>query len=92
MAQLQEYTLAVQYEIDRKQEEDQRKYFNKIASNLHHLVSTRSIPGVYNLSYAPEELKPQIYKVDVETHLKAVFKSNFKAKGKNSSPKANKMG
>lgn len=81
LVQLQEYTLAVQYEMERKKEEDQRKYFNKIASNLHHLVSTKSIPGVYNPRYVPEELKPQVYNADVETHLKAVFKSNVKNQG-----------
>jgi len=80
LSQLQEYTLAVQYEIDRKKEEDQRKYFNKVASNLHHLVSTKTIPGVYNPSYVSEEMKPQVYNADVETHLKSVFKSNLKAK------------
>jgi hypothetical protein len=82
LAQLQEYALAVQYETDRKKEEEERKYFNHVASNLHHLVSTKSIPGVYNPRYVSEESKPQVFNADVETHLKAVFKSNLKAKGR----------
>ena len=82
LAQLQEYALAVQYETDRKKEEEERKYFNHIASNLHHLVSTKNIPGVYNPRYVSEESKPQVFNADVETHLKAVFKSNLKAKGR----------
>jgi hypothetical protein len=48
-----------------------------IASNLHHLVSTKNIPGVYNPPYMPKEFKPQINNVDIETHLKSVFKVIF---------------
>jgi hypothetical protein len=83
LAQLREYTLAVQFETERKKEEEQKKYFNKIASNLHHLVSTNSIPGVYNPRFVSEEAKPQVYNADIETHLKAVFKNNLKSKTNN---------
>jgi hypothetical protein len=55
-----------------------RKKFYGIASNLHHLVSTNSIPGVYNPPNLSEEYKPQIYNSDIETHLKSAFKSNFR--------------
>jgi len=55
-----------------------RKKFYDIASNLHHLVSTRSIPGVYNPPNLSEEYKPQIYNSDIETHLKSAFKSSFR--------------
>ena len=55
-----------------------RKQFFDVASNLHHLVSTRTIPGVYNPPGLSEEHKPQIYNSDIETHLKSAFKSNFR--------------
>ena len=50
----------------------------KIASNLHHLISTKEIPGVYNTPYLPPELKPQVYNADIEEHLKSVFKKSLK--------------
>jgi hypothetical protein len=45
-----------------------------VASNLHHLVSTATIPGVYNPQNIAKEFKPQIGNIDIETHLQAVFK------------------
>jgi hypothetical protein len=68
-------------ELERKKEEESRKQFNDIASNLHHLISTNTIPGVYNTPLLPEELKPQVYNADIETHLKSVFKNNLRKKG-----------
>jgi hypothetical protein len=56
----------------------QRKDFFKIASNLHHLVSTTTIPGVYNSPYLPEESKPVVFSANVETHLKLNIKNNLK--------------
>ena len=78
LIKLQEYSRCVQYELERQNELESRKEFNKIANNLHHLVSTSTIPGVYNNPNLPEELKPQVYNADVETHLKAIFKNNFR--------------
>ncbi len=78
LAKLQEYSKAVQYHQERQKEEDQRKAFNIVASNLHHLVSTKTIPGVYNTPNIPEEAKPQAYNSDIETHLKVIFKNNLK--------------
>jgi len=78
LAKFEEYSQKLKYEIERKSEEDMRKKFYDIASNLHHLVSTRSIPGVYNPPHLSEEYKPQIYNSDIETHLKSAFKSNFR--------------
>lgn len=74
LVSLQEYTKAEQYEQERRKEEEGRSQFNGIASNLHHLVSTATIPGVYNNPTLPEEQKPQVYNADIETHLKIVFK------------------
>jgi hypothetical protein len=63
-------------------EEQTRKKFNNIGSNLHHLVSTKTIPGVYNPPHLPDELKSQVYNADIETHLKTIFKLSYKKKSK----------
>lgn len=63
-------------------EEQTRKKFNNIGSNLHHLVSTKTIPGVYNPPHLPDELKSQVYNADIETHLKTIFKLNYKKTSK----------
>jgi hypothetical protein len=77
LIKVQEYSRAIHYEMERKREEDHRKGFNQVACNLHHLVSTRIIPGVYNPPHIPEEHKPQVFNTDIETHLKSVFKNNL---------------
>lgn len=56
-------------------EECARTEFGELASNLHHLSSTKAIPGVYNPPYS--QLKPQAFNVDIETHLKSTFKANY---------------
>ena len=76
--EMKELAAQKQYYLDRKNEEEQKNNFYKIASNLHHLVSTKEIPGVYNTPYLPPELKPQVYNADIEEHLKAVFKKSLK--------------
>lgn len=58
-----------------RQEECARTEFGELASNLHHLSSTKTIPGVYNPPYS--QLKPQAFNVDIETHLKSTFKANY---------------
>ena len=49
-------------------EQEHRKEFNKVTSDLHHLVSTATIPGVYNKR---QEVHATIYNADIETHLKS---------------------
>jgi hypothetical protein len=63
------------------QEANARTEFAELASNLHHLTSTKAIPGVYNPPYS--QLKPQAFNVDIETHLKSTFKSNYQWKPPN---------
>ena len=75
--EMRELAANKQYDLDMKNEEEQKNNFYKIASNLHHLASTKEIPGVYNTPYLPPELKPQVYNVDIEEHLKSVFRKNF---------------
>jgi hypothetical protein len=59
----------------KRQEQTARTEFAELASNLHHLASTKAIPGVYNPPYSNN--KPQAFNVDIETHLKSTFKSNY---------------
>ena len=54
-----------------------RLELTKVAANVHHLVSTKAIPGIYNPPYVRDDMKPQIFNVDVETHLKSTFKANY---------------
>ena len=58
--EMKELAARRQYDLDLKNEEEQKNNFYKIASNLHHLISTKEIPGVYNTPYLPPELKPQV--------------------------------
>ena len=76
--EMRELALKKQYDLDLKNDEEQKNNFYKIASNLHHLISTKEIPGVYITPYLPPELKPQVYNADIEEHLKSVFKKSLK--------------
>ena len=83
LIELKEQAAKRQYELNRQIEENQRRNFVNIAKNLHHLVSTQTIPGVYNTPYLPAELKPQVFNADIEEHLRGIFKSSFnKDKGR----------
>ena len=55
-----------------------RKSFNNIGSKVHHLVSTKKIPGIYNPPHFPHLLKPILFNSDIDTNLKQIFKTNFK--------------
>ena len=65
-------------EEQKRQEQSARTEFAELAGNLHHLTSTKAVPGVYNPPYS--HLKPQAFNVDIETHLKSTFKSNYQWK------------
>ena len=83
LIELKEQAAKRQYELDRQNEENQRRNFVNIAKNLHHLVSTTTIPGAYNTPFLPAELKPQVYNADIEEHLRGIFKSSYmKDKGR----------
>ena len=83
LIELKEQAAKRQYELDRENEENQRRNFVNIAKNLHHLVSTATIPGVYNTPFLPAELKPQVYNADIEEQLRGIFKSSYmKNKGR----------
>ena len=62
----------------KRQEQSARTEFAELAGILHHLTSTKAVPGVYNPPYS--HLKTQAFNVDIETHLKSTFKSNYQWK------------
>jgi len=56
-------------QVSREQEEhDTRKEFDDLAGQLHHLVSTRTIPGVYNPPYS--DVLPRAFDKPIEQHLR----------------------
>ncbi len=62
-------------EEHKRQEQTARTEFAELASNLHHLCSTKAVPGVYNPPFSL--IKPQAFNVDIETHLRSTFKANY---------------
>ena len=63
------------FEEQKRQEQTARTEFAELAGNLHHLCSTKAIPGVYNAPYI--QVKPQAFNVEIETHLRSTFKANY---------------
>eukprot|EP00392_Amoebophrya_sp_AT5.2_P010374 g10434.t1 len=53
-----------QLKHQRRTEEERKSTFNKLASQLHHLVSTQKIPGVYNPPYS--EALPTAFNIPIE--------------------------
>ena len=74
---MEDYAKTKVMEEQKRKEEAARAEFNEIAKNLHHLVSTRATPGVYNSPFMPTGVKPQAFNVDIETHLRTAFKSTY---------------
>ena len=54
--------------------------FKELTENLHHLVSTRQVPGVYNPRTTLLE-KPTVNEVPVEDYLRGAVKDLLKTKG-----------
>lgn len=67
-------------EEQKRYEATARTEFSTVVKNLHHLCSTKAIPGVYNSPFVHNESKPQAFNVDVETHLRTTFKANYQWK------------
>ena len=57
---------------------DQQREFMKLASNLHHLSSTVTQPGIYRPPFAAQP--PRVFDVEVEDQIRAAFKSNYQWK------------
>lgn len=72
-----------QLQIEREAIEAQRKKeeeFKSYAKNLHHLVSTKQIRGIYNPSMEYLET-PTMDNVGVEEHIRGVVKDLLRSKG-----------
>ncbi|CAD7943294.1 unnamed protein product [Amoebophrya sp. A25] len=67
-AWLKNYEHDEQAKHQRKIEEERKSSFNKLASQLHHLVSTQKIPGVYNPPYS--DALPTAFQIPIEQHLR----------------------
>lgn len=76
--QLDDFSRTASLEEQKRQEQTARTEFAELASNLHHLASTKAIPGVYNPPFSNQ--KPQAFNVDIETHLNTTFKANYQWK------------
>lgn len=53
---LDDYEKKLDHTEQKRQEANARTEFSELAGNLHHLTSTKAIPGVYNPPYS--HLKP----------------------------------
>ena len=58
-----------------------KKEFSSIVKNLHHLSSTRHIPGIFNSPFA--KMKPKAFDIPLEVHLKSSFRAHYKWKPPN---------
>ncbi|GMI40411.1 hypothetical protein TrCOL_g5927 [Triparma columacea] len=77
-------TLAVNLENQRIEEETrmlekEQEEFKKVTSNLHHLLSTKSMPGIYNSPYVADA-PPTAMGIPVEEHLRAGVKDLLKTR------------
>jgi len=78
--QMEDYSIKQKmYEEDKAQAEKEEA-FRDLASNLHHLVSTKQIPGVYNPSQQFLEI-PTMNNLPVENHVRAVVKDLLRTRG-----------
>lgn len=69
MKELNENQQRAEMEESKRREDVARLEMSKVAGNVHHLVSTKAIPGIYNSPFVRDGMRPQIFNVDVETHL-----------------------
>ena len=65
---LEEHSKTQQLEEEKRQAAAARVEFETITKNLHHLVSTKSQPGIYNSPYYQDSI-PTAYNQPIETHL-----------------------
>jgi len=80
--QSQEHNMNAEYEVERQRQEDNEINtqkaaikFEKMASNLHHLVSTRNIPGIFQSRFG-EANHRTAYEVPMDQHLWDAFRNN----------------
>ncbi|CAK84735.1 unnamed protein product (macronuclear) [Paramecium tetraurelia] len=61
-----------------RHEQAAKQEFMKLATNLHHLTSTKSQPGIFKPPFAKEN--PKAFDIEVETQLKIAFQTNVQWK------------
>ena len=71
--------MAAQREEQQREEEERaaaatQEEFTRVTQNLHHLVSTKAQPGIYNNPYVPADQVPTAYGVPFESHLRSGVK------------------
>lgn len=64
---------------EERAEDEARAEFEKVTQNLHHLVSTAAVPGVYNSPYVPEP--PTALGLPIEDHLRASVSQLLRSRG-----------
>ncbi|CAD8125661.1 unnamed protein product [Paramecium sonneborni] len=69
-----------------RNEQAAKQEFMKLATNLHHLTSTKSQPGIYKPPFAKEN--PKAFDIEVETQLKIAFQTNVQWKSQKRSGSA----
>ena len=62
------------------QEEQAREEFQRVTENLHHLLSTKCQPGIYNSPYLQGEV-PTAFNIPVEDHLRMGVSQHLKRRG-----------
>lgn len=71
--QLARHLAAQREEEARTREQKAKEEFRKVTENLHHLVSTANIPGIFNSPYMQDQLPVAMGK-PVEAHLRGAVK------------------
>lgn len=70
----------IRQDEENKAFEEKEQKFRELTQNLHHLVSTRQVPGVYNPRVSLLE-QPTVNEVPVESYLRGAVKDLLKTKG-----------
>lgn len=61
--------------VEREREKRRLKEFKRVTENLHHLVGTKTTPGIYCNPYF-EEKRPTVKGVSIEEHIKRAWKES----------------
>lgn len=74
---LERYRANQEVEAKMEEESQMRNEFNNLAGELHHLISTKSIAGVYNPPY--NDMLPRAFDKPIEQHLREACKVRLPA-------------
>mmetsp|Transcript_1374 Transcript_1374/g.2238 ORF Transcript_1374/g.2238 Transcript_1374/m.2238 type:complete len:473 (-) Transcript_1374:130-1548(-) len=77
---LRQYAMDVQEREELTKNDEKQEEFKNLASDLHHLVSTKRIPGVYRpLPFCNDE--PTMNDLPIEDHIRGVVKDLLRTRG-----------